>query len=303
MKKFISLNQLFSQLRNRGFNTWLDRLTFFRILLIWASIIIIFGIVYYFFSGSQSYLFYQIKNNSSIGLKDSIYFSFITATSTGYGDILPFGHFKVLAIVEVVSGLLLLAFVTSKLISIKQDIILSEIYDISFNEKINRLRSSLLVFRQNLNRIINKIEEHSIKKREINDIYVYISSLEDILNEILSLISTSKKNYFKKVIDPINTELLFNSIIHSFEKLNELMHLLDENKLDWKREVTLDLINRCISLNNTLFDKLNVSKNLAEKTAIDLNAHKNKVIEMIKNRLIAPQDQNVTPNIDQKGSG
>ncbi len=303
MKKFISLNQLFSQLRSRGFNTWLDRLTFFRILLIWASIIVIFGAVYYFFSGSQSYLFYQLKNNSPIGLKDSIYFSFITATSTGYGDILPFGHFKVLAIVEVVSGLLLLAFVTSKLISIKQDIILSEIYDISFNEKINRLRSSLLVFRQNLSRVINKIEEHSIRKREVNDIYIHISSLEDTLNEIVSLVNISSDNHFKKILDPMNTELLFNSVIHSFEKLTELIHLLNESKLDWKREVTLDLINRCISLNNALFDKLNVSKNLAEKTAIDLNAHKNKVIEMIKSGLIAPQEQNVTPDTDQKGSG
>ncbi|MBS3097961.1 hypothetical protein J4209_04165 [Candidatus Woesearchaeota archaeon] len=101
----------------------------------------------------------------------------------------------------------------------------------------------------------------------------------------------------------MNTELLFSSIIHSFEKLNELMHLLNENKLDWKRETTLNLINRCLSLNNTLFDKLNVSKNLAEKTVIDLNAQKNKVIEMIKNGLIAPQEQNVAPDTDQKGSG
>lgn len=288
MKKFIPLNQLFDKLKSRGFNTWLDKLTFFRIFLIWATIIVIFGFVYYFFADNHSFLFYNPRNNTVRGALDSIYFSFITATSTGYGDILPSGFFKVISIFEVIFGLMLLAFVTSKLISIKQDVILSEVYEISFNEKINRLRSSLLVFRQNLSRIINKVEDNSVRKREINDIYIYISSFEDTLNEIKSLIGTSSQNYFKKVLDPLNTELLFNSVLNSFEKLNELITILNEAKSDWRRDITLDLINRCISLNDALFAKFNSSKNLAEKNIIDLNSQKHKIIEMIKNGLTIP---------------
>lgn len=289
MKKAISLNQLFDKLKNRGFNTWIDKLTFFNIFLIWTLIIVIFGLVYYFFTNSHSFLFYSPINHTVRGVLDSVYFSFITATSTGYGDILPSGFFKIITIFEVIFGLMLLAFVTSKLISIKQDVILTEIYEISFNEKINRLRSSLLVFRQNLSRIISKIEENSIRKREINDIYIYISSLEDILNEIASLIGTSDKERFKKVIDPLNTELLFNSILNSFERLNELINILNTAKLDWRRDILLDLINRCISINDSLFGKLNASKNLAEKTMIDLNSRKNSVVDMIKNGLTMPQ--------------
>ncbi len=83
-------------------------------------------------------------------LPDSIYFSFVTATTTGFGDFLPQGWFKLIVIAEVICGLLLLALVTSKLVSIKQDILLKEIYDMSFYERINRLRSGLLLFRQNL---------------------------------------------------------------------------------------------------------------------------------------------------------
>lgn len=285
MKKFVSLNNLFDKLKSKGFNTWLDKLTFFRIFLIWTSIIVVFGFVYYFFTDSISFLFYAPHNQTVGRVLDSIYFSFITATSTGYGDILPFGFFKIISIFEVIFGLMLLAFVTSKLISIKQDVILSEIYEISFNEKINRLRSSLLVFRQNLGRVINKVEENSLRKRELNDIYVYASSFEDALNEIDSLVGTSSQHYFKKVLDPLNTELLFNSILNSFEKLNELIIVLNQSKPEWRREITLDLINRCISLNDTLFAKLNISKNLAEKTMSDINSHKSKVIDMIRNGL------------------
>lgn len=285
MRKTVSLNQLFDRFRGRGFNTWLDKLTFFRIFLIWTSIIVVFGLVYYLLAGSYSFLFYAPRNSTVAGILDSIYFSFVTATSTGYGDILPTGLFKIMAIVEVIFGLMLLAFVTSKLISIKQDVILSEIYEISFNEKINRLRSSLLVFRQNLNRVINKIEEGSLRKRELNDIYIYISSFEDILNEVGSLMGTSSGNYFKKVLDPLSTELLFNSILSSFEKMNELITILNQAKSEWRRDITLDLINRCISINDLLFGKLNSSKNVSEKTIIDLNSQKNKVVEMIRGGL------------------
>lgn len=289
MKRFIPINSLLDKLKRRTFTTWIDKLTFFRIFLIWASIIGFFGLVYHFFTGNGSFLFYVPLNHTVKRASDSIYFSFITATSTGYGDIIPSGFFKFISIVEVVFGLLLLAFVTSKLISIKQDIILNEIYEISFNEKINRLRSSLLVFRQNLSRIINKIEENSIRKREISEIYVYISSFEDTLNEIHSIIDTSGQGgYFKKVIDPLNTELLFNSILTSFEKLNELISILNQSNLEWRRDLTLDLINRCMSLNDVLFSKLNTMKNISEKTISDINLRKSEVCKVIKGGLTPP---------------
>ena len=285
MRKFIPINQLFDKLKNKGLNTWLDKLTFFRIFFIWALIIVLFGIAYYFFASSNSYLLYSRQNYTVNKVIDSIYFSFITATSTGYGDILPAGFFKIIAIFEVTFGLLLLAFVTSKLISIKQDIILSEIYDISFNEKINRLRSSLLIFRQNISRIISKIEENTIRKREISDIYIYIHSLEDTLNETVSLTAISTKSRFKKVLDALNTELLFNSILSSFEKINELITILNQNNTDWKRDIILDLLNRCITINDSLFAKMNSSKHISEKTKLDLNSRKNTVIETIKKEI------------------
>jgi len=293
MKKFIPLNQLFVELRNKKLSTWLDKLNFSHIFIIWMSIVVTFGVMYHFLSTPSSLLIYTSNKEQVTNLVDKIYFSFITATTTGFGDIIPLGFFKVVAIFEVISGLLLLAFVTSKLISIKQDIILNEIYELSFNEKINRLRSSLLVFRQNISRIINKIEENSIRKREINDMYIYISSLEDILNDITSLIDISGKSEFKKVLDTLSTELLFNSIINSFEKLNELITLLNQNKSDWRRDITINLINRCISITDTLFAKLNSSKNLTEKTITDLNIQKNKITEMIKSSLKPSEPVNV----------
>ena len=182
--------------------------------------------------------------------------------------------------------MLLLALVTSKFVSIKQDMILNELYELSLNERINRLRSSLLLFRQHLTRIITRIEENRIRKREVDDIYVDISSFEDILNEIINLIQRQEKNHFTKVIDPINTELILNSVLNSFEKLNELIEMMNQNKLEWKREITIDLINRCISLNDKLFGIATSQKNMPDKILNNILTSKNDVIGKTKSFIV-----------------
>ncbi|MBI2523367.1 two pore domain potassium channel family protein, partial [Candidatus Woesearchaeota archaeon] len=125
-------------------------------------------LVYHFLDSSENRLLYVLKNNAVDDLTDSIYFSFVTATTTGFGDIIPFGYFKIVAVMEVIFGLLLLSVVTYKLVSLKQDIISSEIYEISLNERISRLRSSLSLFRQNLDALISKVDDGTIKKRSIS---------------------------------------------------------------------------------------------------------------------------------------
>ena len=83
----------------------------------------------------------------------------------------------------------------------------------------------------------------------------------------------------------MNTELLFNSVLSSFERLNELINILNQAKLEWKRDITLNLLNRAISLNDELFARLNSLKNLQDKVIADLTSQKNKLIEATKQGL------------------
>lgn len=280
MKNFIPLNNLIEQIKYKKFGSWIDKITFLNIFVIWTTVIVIFGIVYYLSSGNSSFLYYSNNKEKVISLIDNVYFSFVAATTAGFGDIVPSGFFKIITITELIFGLLLLAFVTSKLVSIKQDAILNELYETSFNEKIYKIRSSLLLFRQNISKIINKIEEKTIRKREINEIYTYLSFLEDILNEIKLQMEKSPDNSFTKVIDPLNIELIFNSIINSFEKLFELISSLEQNKLEWKRDITIQLIDKCISINKSLFERLNSEKLIEEKS--DFNSQNKKIIDLLE---------------------
>jgi hypothetical protein len=263
-------------------NGLLDRLNFLHILIIWIGILLFFGLLYYFLSGESTYLVYNLTREKVSGLFDSIYFSFITATSTGFGDVIPMGYFKLFAIIEVVFGLVLLAIVTSKLVSIKQDVIMNEIYEISFYEKINRIRSSLLLFRQNVGRVITNIESNSIRKREISDLYNYLSSFEDSLKEISDLITRQPSNNFTKVLDQMSTELILNSINQSFEKLTELIMLMINNKIEWKREIAIKIIEECMMINNSIFDGLQKAGIISEKEFIDIIIQNRRSTEPIK---------------------
>ena len=278
MTKFIDIQDLLSHIRKEKFTNWIDKVSFIHILLLWVVVVFSFGVIYLYFQNSTTYLNYNIKQTPVTDLKDAIYFSFVTATTTGFGDIVPIGSFKVVAIFEVVFGLLLLAVVTSKLVSIKQDIIIGELYDLTLNEKINSIRSSLLLFRQNIERIITKIEDEIIHKREVKSLHVVISSFEDSLTEILNLLEKSKNSQFIKKLDPVNTQLIFNSILTSFEKFNEFMNIAKVKDIAWMDDLNKNLIEQCIHLTDKLFNELNSSKSLMKEIVADLNSRKTTVI-------------------------
>lgn len=132
---------------------------------------------------------------------------------------------------------------------------------------------------------------------------MYLSPFEDILNEILALTEKSDTNGFTKRIDPTKTELLLNSSLSSFEKINELVLILNINKIDWRREVTLMFINKCIELNEDLFSKTSASKIIPEKIMNELTSRKNGIIAAIKNGLSTDTDKKTSDmkiDVDKK---
>jgi hypothetical protein len=71
----------------------------------------VFGIVYYLMLLDGS--FGTIKYSNEITFMDNIYFSFVTYTSLGYGDIIPDGLIRFTAGLEALTGLALIAMTAS----------------------------------------------------------------------------------------------------------------------------------------------------------------------------------------------
>lgn len=78
------------------------------------------------------------------GFADCLYFSFVTATTVGYGDIVPRSFWaRALASTEAMGGMLLVGAVISRLLSAQQEKLLQDTHDLAFNERLGRMQTSL----------------------------------------------------------------------------------------------------------------------------------------------------------------
>jgi len=77
------------------------------------------------------------------GFASALYFSFVTATSIGYGDIVPVGVARVIAVAEAITALLVFGAVVAKFVSHRQDQLVSEIHRVTFEERLDRVQTNL----------------------------------------------------------------------------------------------------------------------------------------------------------------
>lgn len=77
------------------------------------------------------------------GLVTAIYFSFVTAASIGYGDVVPVGWVRLIAIGEGISALFIFGLLVSKFVSRRQDELIGEIHRTTFEDRLDRVRTSL----------------------------------------------------------------------------------------------------------------------------------------------------------------
>lgn len=101
------------------------------------------------------------------GLASAIYFSFVTALSIGYGDIVPVGALRILAIVEGAAGLLLFGCVISKFVSRRQEELTAEIHRIAFEDRLGRVRTNLHLVLSDLQAIAHLCAAEGLQPQRI----------------------------------------------------------------------------------------------------------------------------------------
>jgi len=249
----------------------IEKTKFSQVFTFWLIMIILFGMIFFLLGYvPENSLTYADKMMSPSwdGFFNSLYFSFITATSLGYGDVAPMGISKFLAGFEVILGLIIYGVLISKLVGVKQEVLLEEVYNISYEEIIDRLRSGLYLFRADVNRMLEKIESNTIKQREIHDLWILFSGLDTTLLNIQKLIKpTLSEKFYHKRLDAFRLELFLNSIQLSINKMQELIKALDSHKINWKNEMIITSIEDDVKVVRQIVDYL--FKRGAEKKVID----------------------------------
>lgn len=142
-----------------------------RLFLFWLAMSLVFGLAYWaagLVHHSGLYEEGQRLDGSLHGLVSALYFSFVTVTSVGYGDVLPRGIARAMAIVEAVSGLLIFGAVVSKFVSRRQDQVVAEIHRITFEERIDRILTNLHMVLSELQWVAMMFGERKAPVQRIN---------------------------------------------------------------------------------------------------------------------------------------
>jgi len=125
---------------------WIAEQSYGRVFQCWLAIVVVSGFLYW---APAHFGRVALEGPSGAigadanGLLSSLYFSFVTATSVGYGDIRPVGLLRWLAVTEGALGLLVFGSVISKLVSHRQDLVIEELHRTSFEARLSRVRTNL----------------------------------------------------------------------------------------------------------------------------------------------------------------
>ena len=101
----------------RAIAIWIDQTRLAHFLYIFALGIVVFGALYSVFSSFDQGLVSNTTPAAPITPWTSLYFSVVTISTLGYGDIIPRGFSKVLACLEVIFGLTMMGIIVAKLTS------------------------------------------------------------------------------------------------------------------------------------------------------------------------------------------
>jgi rhodanese-related sulfurtransferase len=124
----------------------LERSSFVTLLGVWLGMVLVFGLIYgagSLIPGSGLKENGRLLDRSLPDILTAVYFSFVTATSVGFGDVVPVGPIRILAVMESGLALLLFGVIVTKLVYNRQEELIEEIHQIAFEDRLSKVRTNL----------------------------------------------------------------------------------------------------------------------------------------------------------------
>ena len=103
-----------------------------------TAVIAVFGLAYWLLEPLGAGIQFTYATAARPSLGDSLYFSLVTISSLGYGDIRPVGLSRLLVGGEVIIGLSFFGLIVAKISSVKQDYILRRLYSEKVEAEVRR---------------------------------------------------------------------------------------------------------------------------------------------------------------------
>ena len=201
--------------------------------ILWAALVLLFATAY--FSLGQwlpSHAPVPIGSESILeSLGDSIYFSIITATTVGYGDILPQGFSKSLAAIQSIIAFFVFGLCISKLVSNKQEIAIRQMHKLTFEDVFRNTREGLYIVRKDFDHIMAQAEAlKKIDEEHWENLAVAYKQAQSLVAEIPDFYRGDGDLY---TIDERREQLLQEAVHRTLHRINQLLDSFARSGIDW----------------------------------------------------------------------
>ncbi len=204
---------------------WLTRISYLRLGVMYGSMIVLFGSVYF------AMQIFSPANAPNLGggplwiqFLNGIYFSIITAASVGYGDIYPHGISKILASFESLTSLFVFAILVSKPISERQEAALYQMHKLTLDEIFTSIREGFFVMRKDFDGIMEEVRTTgTLSAHGKENFETALHQGEVLLEDIPTFYDNEKKLY---IIDMRREKLLGEAVERTFERLLRTVNVL-----------------------------------------------------------------------------
>ncbi len=208
-------------------------LSYVSFFLLWVASTFLFAFFYFFLSyvdGNGPAALVAIGNPVARFL-NALYFSAITATSTGYGDIVPAGISKAFAALQSMSSIIILALFVAKFASSKQEIALEHIHEMSFDTSFHSIRQGLFIARKDLDFVIKKVlAKETLDQKDWRNLRIAFHQVHIFIRQIPNLYSVQHRHFG---IDTDRERLLLDSVERTLHRILESLDIFDHEGISY----------------------------------------------------------------------
>jgi hypothetical protein len=246
----------------------LERLSLSQVIGLWITGVLLFGLIYFMLTFTNHPLMYQNEplTKDVNGLGNSLYFSFITAMTIGYNDIVPDGCSKLAVILEAIFSVALLGVFIAKIVAVKQEELEHEVEELSFEESTNSAISELYIFRSEIRNISDNTIHSKKVSSEVKNFEQSLSTLRLALHNIES--ATNRLTAEQKQNGSLRIELILNSVNFSLSRMIEMLEAFNHRKASWKKESTTATITECAMITQKLYEQYSFLKSSTQGTKV-----------------------------------
>lgn len=170
-------------------------------------------------------------------LYNSFYFSLTTATTTGYGDIVPHGISKIVSMVQAILSILVFTALVGKIVSQRQDILLHEVHRMSFEGVFYHIRHVLFIARKDFDELIRKAQkDKKLEAHNWDNLTTAYMQAQGLIEQVPDLYGG--RGFDLHSVDLTREKLLFESLHRTFARIQQMIDVFDQEHIDWRAHET-----------------------------------------------------------------